>query len=298
MEMVRKNNEYQMEWGKYSLVFGPHPLVMGVVNVTPDSFSDGGKFFNPKDAIAQGIRLAEAGADILDIGGESTRPFSEGVSIEDEIKRVIPVIKALSEKVAIPISIDTTKADVAHLALETGASIINDISALRADENIAEVTAKHGVPIILMHMLGEPKNMQKSPAYDNVISDIKKFLEDAVGRATNKGISRSKIIIDPGIGFGKTIAHNLLILKRLESFMTLGLPVLIGPSRKSFIQKILRNSGMKNIQPDVPAVETGTQAVIAAAALQGIHMVRVHDVAGTVATLKIMDAIQNPPNSG
>ncbi len=286
-----------MEWGKQSLIFGAQTLVMGIVNVTPDSFSDGGKFFNPEEAVAQGIRLAENGADILDIGGESTRPFSEGISAKEEAKRVIPVIEELAEKTSIPISIDTTKADVAQLAIEAGASIINDISAIRSDEKLAEVAAKHDVPIILMHMLGEPRNMQMAPEYDDIIVDISTFLEDAVARAMAKGISRSRIIIDPGIGFGKTITHNLQILKHLDAFMAMGLPVLIGPSRKSFIQKILQNNGIKDIQPDVPAVETGTQAVIAASALQGIHMVRVHDVAGTVATLKIMDAIKNPQNS-
>ncbi len=288
---------YRMEWGKHSLIFGPQTLVMGIVNVTPDSFSDGGKFFNPKDAIAQGMRLADEGADILDIGGESTRPFSEGISTEEEIRRVVPVIKALSEKVSIPISIDTTKAGVAQPAIEAGASIINDISSLQADEKLADVAVKYDVPVILMHMLGEPGNMQMSPEYDDVISDIKKSLHDAVARATAKGISRLKIMIDPGIGFGKTMVHNLQILKHLDAFMAMGLPVLIGPSRKSFIQNILRNWGMKDIDPDAPAVETGTQAVLAAAALQGIHMVRVHDVAGTVATLKIIEAIKNPPNS-
>lgn len=291
-------NAYQLKWGNHCLQLGARTLVMGIINVTPDSFSDGGKFFKPEQAVEQGLRLAEAGADILDVGGESTRPFAEHVSAEEESQRVLPVIKSLSEKASIPISIDTTKAEVARLAVDAGAAIINDISALRFDEEMADVAAKYEVPVILMHMLGIPRNMQLKPEYDDVVEDIRKFLNDAVDRALAKGIARSKIMIDPGIGFGKTVTHNLQIIKHLDMFMDMGLPVVLGHSRKSFIQNILRNSGMEEIKPDAKTVETGTQAVVAAAALKGVHVVRVHDVAETVVTLKLINAISNPQSAG
>jgi dihydropteroate synthase len=269
---------------------------MGVVNITPDSFSDGGKFFNTEAAIAQGARLAAAGADIIDIGGESTRPFSDDVCAEDEIQRVVPVIEKLAERLSVPISIDTTKAAVAKQALQAGASIINDVSALRFDSKLAEVAALNGTPVILMHMLGNPETMQVSPSYGNLIADIHGFLEDAIKRAEEQGIHKSRIIIDPGIGFGKSIAHNLLLIKHVQAFASLDTPILIGPSRKTFIRKILKSDDVEDIQPDLPVVETGTQAAVAAAVLNGAHMVRVHDVAYTVATVKIVDAVLNARN--
>ena len=269
---------------------------MGVVNVTPDSFSDGGKFFDTEAAIAQGERLAAAGADVIDIGGESTRPFSDDVSVEDEIQRVVPVIEKLATRLSVPISIDTTKSAVAKQALQAGASIINDVSALRFDSKLAEVAALSGTPVILMHMLGNPKTMQVSPDYGNVIADIHGFLEDAIKRAEEQGICKSNIIIDPGIGFGKTIAHNLLLIKNVQAFASLDTPILIGPSRKTFIRKILKSDDVADVKPDLPVVEAGTQAAVAAAVLNGAHMVRVHDVANTVATIKIIDSILNVQN--
>jgi dihydropteroate synthase len=271
--------QYTLSWGSHNLVLGEqYTAVMGVVNVTPDSFSDGGKFFSFKTAVA---------------GGESTRPFSDSVSVEEEIRRVVPVIEALAKRVSIPISIDTTKAAVARRALDAGASIINDVGALRLDADLATVASECGVPVILMHMLGTPKTMQVSPVYNDLISDIKAFLEDAIKRAMQNGILKSNIIIDPGIGFGKTLEHNLLIIKHLHEFEALDAPVLIGPSRKLFIRKLLKDSEAKDIKPDQPVVETGTQAVVCAGVLNGAHIVRVHDVASTRATIKIIKAIKN-----
>jgi len=284
---------YDLVWGKNRLVLGKRTCVMGILNVTPDSFSDGGEFFTLDDAVAQGQKLFEDGADILDIGGESTRPFSDAVSVEEEIRRVIPVIENLAARISIPISIDTTKAGVARRAIQAGASMINDVSALRLDHGLADVAAEYDVPVILMHMLGTPKTMQADPVYDDLIKEIKGFLKNAVDYAQSKGISKSKIIIDPGIGFGKTVEHNLLLIKHLHEFKTLDVPILIGLSRKAFIRNILKDTTVKDINPDVPVVETGTQASVAAAVLNGAHMVRVHNVANTRTTLKIIDAINN-----
>jgi dihydropteroate synthase len=284
---------FSLAWGKHRLILGKRTCIMGIVNVTPDSFSDGGKFFTLDDAVAQGQKLFEEGADILDIGGESTRPFSDEVSDEEEIRRVIPVIENLAARISIPISIDTTKAGVARRAIQAGASIINDVSALRLDHGIADVAAEYDVPVILMHMLGTPKTMQTDPVYDDLIKEIKEFLKNAMDYAESKGISKSKIIIDPGIGFGKTVEHNLLLIKHLHEFKTLDVPILIGPSRKAFIRNILKDKTVKDINPDLAVVETGTQASVAAAVLSGAHMVRVHNVANTRTTLKIIDAVNN-----
>ncbi len=272
--------------------FGHRTCIMGVVNVTPDSFSDGGKFFARDAAAAQGQKLAADGADILDIGGESTRPFSDPVSVDEEIERVIPVIEKLADHLTIPISIDTMKAEVARRAIAAGASMINDVSALRFDPDLGGVAREFGTPVVLMHMLGNPKTMQDSPTYDNLIADISDFLKDAIARAQKQGISRSKLIVDPGIGFGKTVSHNLLLIRHLQSFASLGVPILIGPSRKAFIRKLLKDDHNDDIPPDLPIVETGSQAAVAAAALCGAHIVRVHDVANTRATIRILDAIR------
>lgn len=273
------------------MALGRQTCIMGVVNVTPDSFSDGGKFYDTEVAIAQGAKLAADGADILDIGGESTRPFSDPVPAEEEIRRVVPVIEALAGRVSIPISIDTTKSEVARRAIEAGASIINDVAALRFDPGLAALAVEYDTPLILMHMLGEPRSMQVSPHYDNLIGDILQFLEDAVARAVKLGVNRSNIIVDPGIGFGKTVTHNLLLIKHVQAFASLDLPVLIGPSRKAFIRKILKQPHEDDIRPDLPMVETGTQAAVAAAVLNGAHIVRVHDVANTVPTVKVLDRL-------
>jgi len=284
---------YQMVWGDHRLTLGPRTLVMGIVNVTPDSFSDGGRFLARDDAIAQGLRLMDEGADILDIGGESTRPFSDAVSTEEELGRVIPVIEALARRGTIPISIDTTKSEVARQALEAGASIINDVSALRVDPAIAGVAVDYDVPIILMHMLGTPKTMQVDPEYDDVVDAVVTFLRQAVERAVKAGIDVRRVIVDPGIGFGKTFRHNLQLLHHLKALQALNCPILVGASRKAFIRHLLKPPGEKDIRADLPIVATGTQATVAASALQGAHLVRVHEVAETRATLKIIDAIRN-----
>ena len=287
---------YSLAWGKHRLDFGKRTCIMGVLNVTPDSFSDGGKFFTFDDAVAQGYRLFKDGADILDIGGESTRPFSNSVSEEEEILRVVPVIEKLSKRIPIPISIDTTKAGVAEQAVKAGASMINDISSLSFDPKMANVAVDYGVPVILMHMLGNPKTMQIEPYYDDLINEIKTFFENAIDRAENKGISRSKIIIDPGIGFGKTVGHNLLLIQRLHKFKTLKVPIMIGTSRKAFIRNLLKDNPGEEVNADSAMVESGTQASVAAAILNGAHIVRVHDVANTRVTVKIIDAIKNAQN--
>jgi dihydropteroate synthase len=272
--------------------FGHRTCIMGVVNVTPDSFSDGGKFFTPDAAVALGEKLAADGADILDIGGESTRPFSDPVPAGAEMERVIPVIEKLAAHLSIPISIDTMKAEVARRAVEAGAAMINDISALRFDPEMAAVAKAFDTPVVLMHMLGSPKTMQVSPSYDNLFADILNFLRDAIARAEKQGISKSRLIVDPGIGFGKTVSHNLLLIRRLQSFASLEVPILVGPSRKAFIRKLLKDTHGEDIAPDMPIVETGTQAAVAAAVLCGAHIVRVHDVANTRATVRILDAMK------
>ena len=297
LDMMVPRKSYHLSWSNHALELGQGTCIMGVVNVTPDSFSDGGKFYDTDVAIAQGEKLAADGADIIDVGGESTRPFSDPVSIEEEIRRVVPVIEALAQRVSTPISIDTTKSEVARQALEVGASIINDVAALRFDPGLAALAVEFDTPLILMHMLGEPKSMQVAPRYDNLVEDIRRFLEDAVARAAKLGVPRSKIIVDPGIGFGKTVTHNLLLLKHVQAFTSLDLPVLIGASRKAFIRKLLKQAHEEDIQPDLPIVEIGTQAAVASAVLSGAHIVRVHNVANTVATVKILDALREAEDS-
>jgi len=283
---------FDLAWGEHRLRFGQRPLIMGILNVTPDSFSDGGSFFSTRDAVAQAEKMVREGADIIDIGGESTRPFSETVSETEELSRVIPVVETLAHRINIPISIDTSKAAVARRALDAGASMINDISAFRADPELAGVAADGGVPVILMHMKGSPGDMQVAPMYDDLFGEIYTFLEQAVATAEEAGIQRSRLIIDPGIGFGKTVQHNLLLLKHISSFKTMNLPVLIGTSRKAFVRKLLKPGHLTDIDPQLPMVEIGTQATVAVAALNGADIVRVHNVAGTLATLKIVAAIQ------
>ncbi len=275
---------FALEWGDHSLNLSNRTHIMGVINVTPDSFSDGGLYFKEDKAIEQGIAMAHAGADIIDIGGESTRPYSETVSCEKEIARVIPVIEALSRVIKIPISIDTCKAKVALEALKAGASIINDISALRFDPEMATVAAGAGVPVILMHMQGTPRDMQKNPTYNDLIGEILAFLKDAIERAVKAGIRTDLIIIDPGIGFGKSFQHNLEIIRELKQLGSLGTPILLGLSRKAFIGRILQNQPHER--------DIGTMAAISAGILNGAHIVRVHNVQMAVETVKVIDEIK------
>lgn len=286
-------NEFEIVWDNHRLCLGPKTLVMGILNVTPDSFSDGGKFFSYESALAQAEQMVAEGADIIDVGGESTRPYSDPISAEEEIRRVTPVIRTIAERISIPISIDTTKARVAHAAIAAGATMVNDISALGGDPEMSGVVADLGVPLIVMHMKGKPRDMQVAPIYHDLIGEIRHFLDQAICRAEKHGIPKSKIIIDPGIGFGKTFGQNLSILKHLRAFEILGVPIMIGSSRKAFIRHLLRAADEKEPLPDSDIVETGTQATISAAVLNGAHIVRCHAVARARATLKVIDAINS-----
>ncbi|OIO02459.1 dihydropteroate synthase [Candidatus Desantisbacteria bacterium CG_4_10_14_0_8_um_filter_48_22] len=259
----------EIRWKGRVLKFD-RPLIMGILNVTPDSFSDGGRFFSRENALKQAEKMAGEGADIIDVGGESTRPYAEQVSAEEEIRRIIPVIRKIKKKLRTLVSIDTYKSEVACRALEEGADIINDISALRMDRNMGKAAARAGVPVILMHMQGRPRGMQASPRYGDVIRDIAGFLGERIKKAKELGIDVKKIIIDPGIGFGKTVEHNLLIIKNLEKFKKLGCPVLAGPSRKSFIGKVLNLKVYERFE--------GTAAAVAICVWNGADIVRVHDV--------------------
>ena len=254
---------------------------MGVVNVTPDSFSDGGLFLDPGVAIAHGHALARAGAQILDIGGESTRPGAQPVARDEELRRVLPVIVALADTGA-RISIDTTKADVARRALDAGATVVNDISAFRFDPEMAAVTADAGATCVLMHMLGEPRTMQEHPRYENVVSDVKAFLEERLAFAVSQGISEHKIWLDPGIGFGKTLEHNLELIARLDEIVAIGRPVVFGASRKSFLGKLTGRQVDERL--------AGTIAANIIAYERGAHVFRVHDVAPTVDALRVAAA--------
>ncbi len=256
---------------------------MGVLNVTPDSFSDGGKFFKRSDALAQAVRMAEDGADIVDVGGESTKPGAAAVTAREEMRRVIPVIKMLVKNVKLPVSIDTYKAEVAEAALSEGASVVNDISGFRFDGKIAKVTAKYKAGAVLMHILGTPRDMQSNPAYRNIVKEITAYLKESAGIALSAGVKKECIMLDPGIGFGKTTEHNLLLIKKLGEFRKLGYPVLMGPSRKSFIGKILNLPAGKRLE--------GTLAAVSACVLNGASVVRVHDVKETVRAVRIIDAI-------
>lgn len=284
---------FDLNWLGHRLQFSARPRIMGILNITPDSFSDGGRFFNADAALAQAKSMIAAGADIIDIGGESSRPFSEPVAAEEESRRVLPVIEHLARTLSVPISIDTTKSEVARRAVDAGAAIINDISAGGFDPKIRRVAAETGALMILMHMKGTPKTMQMDPVYSDLIGEICDCLETAMDAAESAGVPREHLIVDPGIGFGKTVAHNLEIINKLDHFHRLGAPVLLGPSRKAFIRKLLAESEPAQPAADDPIVSTGTQAAVAAAAARGVHIIRVHDVAETRATLQILDAVSN-----
>jgi len=266
------------------LLAQPRPLIMGIINITPDSFSDGGRCFDRRDAIDQARALAAAGADILDIGGESTRPFAEPVPLEEELRRVLPVIRAIAGELATPISIDTYKARVADAALQAGASMINDISALRFDPEMAPLAARAGAPVALMHMHGTPRDMQRHPHYEDLMGEIKAFLRERRDFALSQGIPQELIVLDPGIGFGKTFQHNLEIINNLDAFLDLGCPVLIGPSRKAFIGHLLN-------LPNGEVRDVGTLAAIAISALKGARIVRTHNAAYARQFLTVMEAI-------
>jgi dihydropteroate synthase len=266
--------------GGITLADPTRPRVMGIVNVTPDSFSDGGRSLALDDAIATAGRLVAEGADLLDIGGESSRPGADVVSVEEEIRRVIPVIRALAGRVGVPISVDTTKPEVARLALEAGATILNDIRGLD-DPDLLALAAKAGAGVVLMHMQGTPRTMQADPRYDDVVREVRDDLSRKIERAEAAGIDPERIAIDPGIGFGKSFEHNLLLLRNLETFLSLGRMLLVGTSRKGFLGKL---AGRRTGDQTIPSV---TSALAAASA--GARVVRVHDVAATVEALRVWE---------
>ncbi len=272
-----------MEWPKGQLDLSAGGLLMGILNVTPDSFSDGGQFFDFSGAVEHGLKMIDEGAAILDIGGESTRPGSAPVPSAEQIHRVVPVIEALAERADVPISIDTHDVEVARVALQAGASIINDITAL-ADGRMAELAAREQVPVVLMHMQGTPATMQVEPTYADVVREVRDFLVERAKRAESFGIARERILIDPGIGFGKTLQHNLLLLKRLDALIATGYRVLVGPSRKAFIGRITGR--------DKPSERVfGTAAAVAVCVSAGVSILRVHDVGPMLDVVKATQAI-------
>lgn len=275
---------YSIRCRKRTLILGKRTLLMGVLNVTPDSFSDDGFSFDKEKAIAHGLRMVEEGADIIDIGGESTRPGSKPLELEEELRRVIPVIESLAKEVDVPISIDTYKSTVAQRAIEAGAEIINDISGLHFDPGLAQVATKEDAPLVLMHIRGTPETMQKDVHYDSLFSEILQYLKDSIQRAESAGLDPRQIIIDPGIGFGKTVEDNLLIIKNLYEFRILGKPILLGTSRKTFIGKILNTEVGDRLE--------GTLSSIAIGVLNGAHIIRSHDVLQAKKAIAVADAIR------
>ena len=285
---------FRVRLSSRTLFLGERTLVMGILNVTPDSFADRGKFLDPQYAVEHALEMERAGADLLDVGGESTRPGSRGTSAEEELARVMPVLKALHGVLSIPISIDTRKADIAKAAIGAGASIINDISGLKTDPRIAEVAARHDVPLILMHMRGEPRTMQKAPFARNVMKEVAQGLRVSIGKARKAGVPKSQIIIDPGIGFGKSFQQNYELLQRLPEFGKLGYPLLVGTSRKGFLGASLARHG----KPAPPEERLwATAATVAASILGGAHIVRVHDVAEMAQVARVADYLLAPQNS-
>ena len=282
---VRK--KFKLRLPSRTLVLGERTLLMGVLNVTPDSFSDGGLYLDAEEAVARALAMERAGADILDIGGESTRPGSKGVSAEEELRRILPVLEKLRGHIQIPISVDTSKAEVAEAAADAGAEILNDVTALRADPRLTEIARRRKLPIILMHMRGEPRTMQKKPFARNVMRDVTTGLRRAVATARRAGISKSQIVLDPGIGFGKSGTQNYQLLQKLPEFARMGFPLLVGTSRKGFLGKALGG---------VPENQRvwGTAATVAASILGGAHIVRVHDITEMVQVARVADAILNP----
>jgi len=279
----------KLKWRNFDFDFSQKTYIMGILNVTPDSFSDGGQFFNKDRAVEQAFRMIEDGADIIDVGGESTRPGAAEVSVKEEIKRVVPIIKAITKQASVPVSIDTYKASVAEAAVSAGASMINDISGLRFDPEMPDIAAKSKVPVVIMHIKGTPKNMQRNPYYKALIPEIMDYLREGISIARRSGISDEKIIIDPGIGFGKTVAHNLEIINRLNEFTGFEKPILLGHSRKAFIGNIL---------DDAPVADRleGTAAAAAIGIFNGANIIRVHDIKEMASVARIADEIKRTHN--
>ena len=283
-----KRRKFQLRLPSRTLILGERTLVMGVLNVTPDSFSDGDKFLDPRRAIEHALAIERDGADLLDLGGESTRPGSAGTPLETELARVLPVLQGLRGVLKIPISIDTRKAEVAEAAIAAGAEIINDVSGLRSDPRIAEVAAWHGVPLVLMHMRGEPQTMQKAPFARDVLKNVSSGLRASIVRARKAGVRKSQIVIDPGIGFGKSFEQNYELLRKLPQLAKLGYPLLVGTSRKGFLGATLAKDG----KPAPPEERIwATAATVAASILGGAHIVRIHDVAEIVQVARVSDFV-------
>jgi dihydropteroate synthase len=273
------------------LTIGRRPLVMGIVNVTPDSFSDGGRYASTDAAVARGLELVRQGADLLDIGGESTRPGSQSVSLDEELARVVPAVEALAAQAGVPLSVDTSKAEVARQCLERGAHVINDVTALAGDADMVEVARRFGAAVVLMHMQGTPATMQQDPRYDDVVADVTRFLAERLAAVSAAGVDPECVALDPGIGFGKTREHNLQLLARLDELQKLGRPVCLGVSRKGFLGRLL----------DRPLEErlAGSLAAVCYAAGRGAaQIVRVHDVAQTRDALIVYDAIEEARANG
>jgi dihydropteroate synthase len=284
---MMKRRTFALRLPARTLALGQHTLVMGILNVTPDSFSDGGLYLDANAAVARAIAMKAAGADIIDVGGESTRPGSAGVSAEEEMRRILPILRGLRGKIRIPISVDTSKAEVAEAAAEAGAEIVNDVTGLRNDPRIAEVARRRKLGLILMHMRGTPQTMQTTPFARDVIRDVNVGLRRSIALASKAGVAKSQIVIDPGIGFGKSHEQNCEILRRLPEFAKLGFPLLVGTSRKSFLGTAL----MQNTENDRI---WGTAATVAASILQGAHIVRVHDVAEMAQVARVTDVVRSP----
>jgi len=286
-----KRRTFRLELPACTLTLGPRTLLMGVLNVTPDSFSDGGKFLDPQRAVEHALEMERAGADLLDIGGESTRPGSTGTAAETELARILPVLEGLHGALKIPIAVDTRKSQVAEAAISAGAQIINDISGLRFDPRIAEVAHRRGVPLILMHMRGEPATMQKGPFARDVMRDVAQGLRASIRKARAAGVRKSQIIIDPGIGFGKSFEQNYELLRKLPELAKLGYPLLVGTSRKGFLGATLARNG----KPAPPEERLwATAATVTASILGGAHIVRVHDVAEMAQVARVADCLLDP----
>ncbi len=268
---------------KFEYRFPRPTLIMGIVNATPDSFSDGGRYFQADQAVAHGLHLAKSGADIIDIGGESTRPGAAPVTADEEINRVVPVIKRLASQLSIPLSIDTMKPAVAQAALQAGASIVNDVAANRADEEMWRITAESGAGYVLMHMLGSPQTMQRHPHYENVIGDIGNFFEERLARVAAAGVQKEQVILDVGIGFGKTLEHNLQLMRSLRRFTRWARPLLLGVSRKSFMGTLLDAP----VQGRLPA----SLACACWAVREGVQIIRTHDVSETRQAVGMTEAL-------
>jgi dihydropteroate synthase len=288
---VFRRKRFRLHLRSRTLILGERTLIMGVLNTTPDSFSDGGTYLDLQDAVVHALQLERDGADILDIGGESTRPGATPVSTEEELRRILPVIKSLRSELRIPISVDTQKADVAAAALDAGAEIVNDVSGLRADPALGEVARRARAPLILMHMRGTPQTMQRRPFARDAIRDVLAGLRDSVARARRAGLAKSQLLLDPGIGFGKKFEQNFQILARLPELARLGRPIVIGTSRKAFLGKALAAPGGSDAPPQERLL--GTAATVTAAILGGAHIVRVHDVAEMARVALVADHIVN-----